>query len=308
MADKFFVRSSNIITGPFTREVILQMLQKGSLTFSDQLSIDKRCWQNPAAALDMIIPALDDKVSPAADGAAASNNVPMTAEQSFIPEAAASEQPDMFPSPLPQRSTFLDILSCTAGALFNSGEYFKALYQMGTTALLSGGLIAAILGIGSTLLACLLFGSCYNHALVSIYLKSLMLALLSGGVFWLGNILVRAFAPRQLKTIPGRAEADFFAAMLGMMNISAVIVLTHAIMFVFNRQLFNFSMHATFVLLTIALLPITFLLANTFVALRLNLMCANQIRSGSASFLAAVEMWLIIPLYCLLQYSIYKFN
>ena len=111
------------------------------------------------------------------------------------------------------------------------------------------------------------------------------MSLLAGAVLWIANVLIRLLVspPPQ----PSSAEADFLAAMHGMMNISAVLMICNAAMFIF------------------IMLPIGFLLVNTVTALRLHMMYNANIKSGAATLLATVEVWLLIPLFIILQHTVY---
>lgn len=298
MAENFFIKKDQRIIGPFERHVVINMLNNGTLSAEDRVSCDKKLWQVPYAALNLIVP--DNSPT------RTQINIQVDPQTEFDAASAvfSEQQPTEQVEEIELDRSFKRICSDTIASLGNGSKYLYLIWQKGSNcALLAGGL-AAITGILLTILSCVCFSSYYNLPPVVVYVRSLLMSLLAGAIFWLANVLIRLLVspPPQ----PGRVEADFLCAMYGMMNISTVLLICNAMMFLFNKTLFTMSMMQLTAAVSFALLPIGFLLANTFAALRLHLMFNSNISAGMASLLATLEIWLTIPLFIVLQYTVYS--
>ena len=295
MPEEYFIQKNNTIIGPFERSVIINMLNNGKLNADDRVSQDKKLWQPPYAALNLIIPekAAPVRITP-------QENPPEVPGAIFMPP---EPEPEIQEEPFELDSSFKRILSDTVASLGNNGKYLRIIWQKGSNAVLLSGGMAAIIGLLLTISSCAMFCSCYNLPPVVIYVRCTLMSLLAGAVLWIANVLIRLLVspPQQ----PASAEADFLAAMHGMMNISAVLMICNAAMFIFNKTLFSFTLLQLTAAVSLILLPIGFLLVNTVTALRLHLMYNANIKSGAATLLATVEVWLLIPLFIILQHTVY---
>ena len=172
--------------------------------------------------------------------------------------------------------------------------------------MLAASAAAAVLGLLFGLFGCLLFGSCYNISKLALCIRCLIVILLSGALFWLGNTMLRMIATQ--KREGNAAEADFLSAMHGMMNIGVISVLLNGTIFIFNKKLFTMSVSQMCAVVTVALLPLIFFSSNIILSLRMNLMGNCKLRPGAASLMAVLGFYAVTVLSVLLLYGIYRLS
>ena len=297
MEKKYYICKNNVITGPFDRDFLLNMLQQNLLTLDDFLSTDKNSWQPLQKVLDLIVP--DQDCTDAQPGS------PYTASQTLT-ISSANETDCFLPlsdSKLPQQITLGDLLLTVIASLGNGGGYLMRLNQYTGNAMLLAGGIAAVYGLLFGVFGSLLFGGLYNISKISVCLRSLTVILLAGAFLWMFNHLVRLFCqqPNHYKA----AEADFLTAMHGMMNIGALTALFNSFLFIFNSSLFDMQPFQIALTVAVVLLPLIFFTCNTVLSLRMNFMGNCNMRPGTAAIAAVVEFYLTTVSCSTLLYLLY---
>ncbi len=300
MIKKYYIRKNNIITGPFERQTLIDMLNQGRLQLSDYVSTDKNFWQSPQDALNLIIPEkstvplppppTDYRKAPAAP-------VPPAVE--MLPTYADEEIDDFT-----HKLSFGDLLLHIIASLGNGGGYLHRLNQYGSNTMLSAGITAAVFSLIFASCGSLLFGSCYNISQISLCIRTLVVILLAGALFWLGNTILRLIRSPEKQN--NAAEADFLCAMHAMMNMGVISVIISGTVFAFNRQLFNMTIAQICTVVAVALLPLIFFSVNTILALRMNFMGNCQLKPGISSLLAIFGFYSVTVLSVLLLYAIYR--
>ena len=282
--------------GPFARHTLIDMLNKGRLRMSDHVSTDKISWQNPQLALDLIVP---EKPAPP----------PSTMQTCQAPPPPAAvpaddDNDDAQIDDFTENLSFGDLLLHVVASLGNGGGYLHRINQYGSNTVLSAGVIAAVFSLIFGMLGSLIFGSCYNIAKSSLCIRTLIVILLTGALFWLGNAMLRMIRVPEKQN--NAAEADFLCAMHAMMNIGVLSVILNGTAFIFNRQLFNMSPAQICAVFAVALLPLIFFSGNIILSLRMNLMGNCKMKPGVSSLLAILGFYSVIILSVLLIYTIYR--
>ena len=289
--------------GPFERQTLIVMLNQGKLRMSDEVSADKVAWQSAQTALGLIVP--EKAASQAKDHTAPAPPPPAAYPQPVMSNFSAAEDDDDVED-FPEKIGFGDILLNVIASLGNGGGYLHRLNQYSSNTMLAASAAAAVLGLLFGLFGCLLFGSCYNISKLALCIRCLIVILLSGALFWLGNTMLRMIATQ--KREGNAAEADFLSAMHGMMNIGVISVLLNGTIFIFNKKLFTMSVSQMCAVVTVALLPLIFFSSNIILSLRMNLMGNCKLRPGAASLMAVLGFYAVTVLSVLLLYGIYRLS
>ena len=298
MERKFFIRQRNIITGPFDRQTVIDMLNRNKLSMHDAVSTDKISWQSPQTALGLIIP---EKVKSIKD------EIPPAPQCAPEPEVGKLADPDTFSDneEFAQTPHPADILLNVIASLGNGSGYLNRLQQYSGNTMLIAGVCAAVFSLILAISGCLLFGSCYNVSTTALCIRCLAVVLLSGAFFWGGNEFLRVIASPEKRA--NAAEASFLAAMHGMMNMSVLGTVLNATVFIFNYNLFNMSKVQISLVSALALLPLIFFSANTILSLRINFMGNCRMKPGLASFISILFFYMATILSALLLYAVYRF-
>ena len=287
--------------GPFERQTLIVMLNKGKLRMNDEVSTDKVVWQSAQTALGLIVP---EKAEPKAKDHAAPAPPPPEYPQPMPPNFSVAADDDV--EDFPEKIGFGDILLNVIASLGNGGGYLHRLNQYNGNTMLAAAACAAALSLLFGLFGCLIFGSCYNISKLALCIRCLIAILLSGALFWLGNTMLRMIATQ--KREENAAEADFLSAMHGMMNIGVISILLNGTLFIFNKNLFSMSGPKICAVITVALLPLIFFSSNIILSLRMNLMGNCKLRPGAASLLAVLGFYAVTVLSVLLLYGIYRLS
>ena len=299
MDKKFYIRQRNIITGPFERQVLINMLNQGRLSMHDSVSTDKLTWYTPQQALGLIIP---ERVKSGKDEKPSPPDPPSNTRPIIIPdEPAINEAAEDFS----QKPNLADLLLNVTASLGNGSGYLSRLNQYSGNVMLTAGVIAVVFSLLFVILGILLFGSCYNVSKAVLCVRCLIVTLLSGAFFWGGNELLRVIASPEKKA--NAPEASFLAAMHAMMSMSVIGVVLNGTVFIFNRNLFNMSMLQISTVLAAALLPLIFFSANTILSLRINFMGNCKMSPGISSLMAVLFFYTATILSVLLLYAVYRF-
>ena len=321
MIKRYFLRRNNIITGPFSEALLKQMLLQKQLQPGDQLSEDKKVFLNAGKVLNAVIaPAGSAEKShreesllppPAVCAADESAELPPPAPQLVIPPPAVMPVRQVFTpppdepaavKPLEQRKVW-PVISCILASMGNGSGYLQKLWQLGSGAMLGGGLLALFISIIFTLLGCILFSSDYASSDTAFYLRSMIFTVGCGCFFWLFNLLVRFLAAPSMRSYSN--EADFLSAMHGAMNISLCGMIVNAVVCVVMHNLAQITGNALPVLICTAALFLLFIWSNMIVSFRINFMDGTRLSAGFATFWAVIELWSTLLLWWLLQKNLY---
>ncbi|MBR2357866.1 MAG: hypothetical protein IKA65_07575 [Lentisphaeria bacterium] len=303
MDKKFFILKNNIVFGPFSRPALLDMYKQGKFSLEDAVSEDKIAWKSPAEVLDLIIPDADRQAV-----------APAPAEDKLNKQSI----PRKSPKPLPVKNRadqanapvfsgypgFGELLAMTIGSLFGGSSMLKRFFCCGANSMLLGGGLMTITALLLTVLGIVFFGGCYNISYIDLGIRCSLLVLLSGATYWCINALIRGIFARE-KYLCGN-EADFLAAMYGMMNMAALTLVFNGTFFVFNRSIFSFTLLQITLVLAVALLPTLLFIANIILALSINFISSVKIRPDRAALLAVVSVWLSITAAAALLYTVYN--
>ena len=153
------------------------MLEQGGVTLNTEISADKSNWQMLQTILETPQPETDDPAKPdipAATGKIIQNDGTDSAAEDFS-----------------QKLTAGDMLINVIASLGNGGGYLQRLNQYTGNAMLLAGITAAFLSFLFGILGSVLFGSCYNVSVMKLCMHCLLGILLSGVIFWGGNVLLR---------------------------------------------------------------------------------------------------------------------
>ena len=290
MPQRYFTRKNNIITGPWERSSILQMLKNSQLQVTDELSVDKQNWQSIKVAFDLIIP--EETVihleEPEQDPVKAT----------LLPASTHVPPKQQLPQPKPQlddpavNNTPWRIVADILGSLGNGSGYLQKLWAKGSLVLIVSGLVMLLLSVVFTLVGCILFAQRYEVPLAGFYLRTLCFVLYCGVWFWLFNVLVKIGASPENHQFSN--EVNFLAAMHGMMNISVIAVLVNALA-VFLPQLLELHGGGLYCSLSGLTLIFGFFLLNIIVSLRINFMGGSNLGAGWSTFWSLIELWLLLP-------------
>lgn len=297
MNKTFFILKNNIVFGPFSRQVLLDMYKKGKFAITDAVSEDKINWQSPAEVLDLIVPEAS-QTEPQTDPLA---NIEKLEPRKPLPlQKKSAETGENVQTAYPG---FGALLAMTLGALFAGASMLKRFFRCGANSMLLGGGLMVLTALLLTVLGIVFFGGCYNISYLILGIRCSLLVLFTGALFWCFTAVIRAV--NKTKSYCGH-EADFLTAMYGMMNMAALTMVSNGVFFVFNRAVFSMTLHQTAVTLGIALLPVLLFIANTIFALSINFISSVKIRSDLAVFLAVTAFWLTAVAGVILLYTIYK--
>ena len=294
MEKKFYIRQRNIITGPFDRQFLINMINQDKLSLSDAVSTDKIIWQSPQIALNLLVPEKACKVETVA--------VDKPTRTTII---LSEEEVDANGGDFSQTPSWSDTLLNVIASLGNGSGYLHRLNQYNSHAMLSAGVIAIAASLLFVLLGVLLFGSCYNVPKSSLALRCLIVTLLSGAFFWGGNELLQAVVSQAKQS--KNSAANFLAAMHAMLNMSIIGTVCNGTFFIFNGNLFAMSPLQICAVLAVALLPVIFFSANTILSLRINFMSNCQMSPGTASLVAVLFFYAATILSVCLLYTVYRF-
>lgn len=266
-----------------------------------EVSTDKKNWQTTQQALDLIVPEKTveqyQEPIPAPFSPVNPNNSPDHQADNVI------SMPEVPNHTSCAKLKTGDLLLVVTASLGNGAGYLKYLNQYSSNTILAAGVATALFSICLGLLGGFLFCGCYNVSRTSFCIRSVLAILFSGVIFWLCNTLIRLAADNMHKE--KSAETDFLCAMHGMMNISVISICLNAVLFVFNRDLFNMTFTQISTVTAAGLLPLIFFSGNIILSLRINFMGNCNLRSGWASLLAMLEFYFVTVAIALLLYLLY---
>ncbi len=306
MVKKFFLRRNGVILGPFAEDRLRGMLRTGELAVSDELSADKIRWRSTAEELAMIYPDLPPMPAPDTDPEQTPDAGPINPHPGSPADTAANLQPPSLSMCVETAGSRGWLGGEAISLLWNSSDCWLRLRRRGGNAMLGAGLLAMLLSLILAALGTALFAARYNAPPVVTWLRSMSFVLVAGLLLWLENVIVRMVAARSPDA--GSAEADFLSAMQGMLNFAALHVLTLGTLFLCNPVLYRMAPGQLLAAATVLSLLWSFFLANILVGMRLNLICNVNLASCHATWVAALEVWSVFPVYGLLLAGIYKLN
>ena len=317
MHERYFLKLNGVITGPFKRQQLLQMLKNNSIKLETDTSVDKQHFYPLHRALNLIM--LEPAASPAPpQSATLEQNIEADPETPSIPVMEINHfptEPEALPpqdaesisnseviAPADDRSV-MRIIADTLGSLGNGSGYLLKLFRKGSGAMIGAGMLALFLSITMTILSGVLFASRYDSLRVGFYMRSIVFVLLSGGVFWLFNLFARLIASEQQREFC--YEADFLSAMHGMMNMALLTLLAAGSFWLFKNDatvLAGWNVYAVKLFITLIL---GFFLFNLALSLRVNFFDGCSMGAGWASFWSFIEISLALILWSLIAKPIY---
>ncbi|MBE6369127.1 MAG: hypothetical protein E7056_03075 [Lentisphaerae bacterium] len=316
MQDRFFIRDTdNIITGPFTRQHLLEQFNSAKLSVNEVvLSDDKSTWLPPETLLSELIPENPDNVAeftPEPPPAATDNSDAEADAGAEAPQPLENADTQAEKEPVAENichadRTFKRLAGDTVAVLFNSQSYFYRLAVKGPSAMLTAGLLAISGSVMITLLGGVLFAGRYETGTALFFIRSFVQCIASGILLWLFNLMINEFSKSGKKQKYYQMETDFLSAMLGNMNISLLVMIFNATLFMWNRNLYQMNRIQSILLAAAVLFMAMYVLGNTFLLLRINLRKNAQLRRFTSAVLAAAEMWAIVLLSYALLHPIYR--
>ena len=297
MEQKYYILKNNIITGPFTRDTLIDLLNRDRLLMSDYVSTDKKSWKTPQEALKLVMPAkpaANPEIPPGIP-----DSTITAAEPENIDPICEAEEPDT----VTENLNFTDLLLHVIASLGNGSGYFHRFSCMSRQTMLSAGITAAIFSLLFGAGGSLMFGNCYNISPLSLCIRTVALIVSVGALFYLLNTIVRVSMGRE--KLCNAAVMDFLCAMTAMMNVTAISITINGTAFIFNRQLFDMSLSQTAAVAVAALLPLLFFICNIILLLRFNFMANCKLKPGISTLLAILEFYLVTISGVSLLYVIY---
>lgn len=287
-----------MITGPFSREKLLQMYRQGVIDSQAKLSFDKINQLNIYEALNIIVPDLPPESVLPPDDVKNCTPPPSPPPADMNPTAVPAET-----AKLPaERLVAYKILSDTVGTLFALEKCSSRLRINGVNVMVISAVFAVVTGLFLTVSAGLLYSRFYEVSPGTVLTRGFTWVLLNGTVVFTVNTLIHRSGK------PGELEEDFMTAAHCIMHSGAFLIVVHAVAFLLNPKLFDWSISSIFTAFFIALLPALFFLNNILQTLRRSFSAVPKLNGTSAVYLSGIALWLMLGVFGLLQSAIYNFN
>ena len=306
MKDLFFIQDQEqIITGPFDKNHLMQLLKKQQITPDTLLSLDKVEWQSLQKTFALIVPPTSASTPPEAPVLVKNNE--QSSGQAAAQTPPAEKSSDEYygkNAPLPNNSPrILYLINNTLSSLGDGSTYLQKIALQGTNAMIGSGILAFFFSLAVAISGALLFAGRYPHPPLATILRSVIFVASSGGFCWLFNLSVRIMFCSKQKI--QRAEADFLTAMHVMMSMAVLSVIAHGSLFIYCSDIYSATYYQKILLGAFAMLLGGFFLANSLQSLRINFMANAHLPAGAATAAAVLELWCLMIFFVFVQFRMY---